>query len=347
MGLRGPWPALLWGALDGAAGLCAVLLMRRAARGESALGAPAGGLGPGRRIERVQLDPRTRPPRRPGGVRDDAADRGDAVRVLAPGDPAHRWTCGPPAGQLALAASGRADQGLGRLAADETLTAQAATRRVRTESAARRLHELRRLLELQARSSGAGLLITGRVRWAERRAQAGLARVRFTEQGLAAGVLRQAQILTLTSFLATLDYSAAQPAQLALASLIPPAGSELRFPIACNAVVRPPAFLPDLMPGGSGLPGIEPLRLGSGLLRANGHGGAGPLLTDLEMSAPPGSDPLIAAAREVVRQARAQGIRLSQTGLARQLRAQGFTIANERLRWLATASGLDPDEESA
>jgi hypothetical protein len=37
MGLPGPWPYLLWGALDGAAGLCAVLLMRRAARGESAV----------------------------------------------------------------------------------------------------------------------------------------------------------------------------------------------------------------------------------------------------------------------------------------------------------------------
>lgn len=37
MGLRGPWPYLLWGALDGAAGLCAVLLMRRAGRGEPAL----------------------------------------------------------------------------------------------------------------------------------------------------------------------------------------------------------------------------------------------------------------------------------------------------------------------
>jgi hypothetical protein len=37
MGLRGPWPYLLWGALNGAAGLCAVLLMRRAARGESAV----------------------------------------------------------------------------------------------------------------------------------------------------------------------------------------------------------------------------------------------------------------------------------------------------------------------
>jgi hypothetical protein len=30
MELRGAWPYLLWGALDGAAGLCTVLLMRRA-----------------------------------------------------------------------------------------------------------------------------------------------------------------------------------------------------------------------------------------------------------------------------------------------------------------------------
>ena len=37
MGLRGPWPYLLFFALDGAAGVCAVLLMRRAARAESGL----------------------------------------------------------------------------------------------------------------------------------------------------------------------------------------------------------------------------------------------------------------------------------------------------------------------
>lgn len=36
-GVPGSWPYPLWGALDGAAGLCAVLLMRRAARGESAV----------------------------------------------------------------------------------------------------------------------------------------------------------------------------------------------------------------------------------------------------------------------------------------------------------------------
>ena len=37
MGLRGPWPYLLFFALDGAAGVCAVLLMRRAARADSGL----------------------------------------------------------------------------------------------------------------------------------------------------------------------------------------------------------------------------------------------------------------------------------------------------------------------
>ncbi len=36
MRLTGPWPYLLFFALDGAAGLCAVLLLRRAARGETA-----------------------------------------------------------------------------------------------------------------------------------------------------------------------------------------------------------------------------------------------------------------------------------------------------------------------
>ncbi len=54
MALRGPWPFLLWGALDGAAGLCAVLLLRRAARGVGAC-SPAGCVGPGCRFECVQL----------------------------------------------------------------------------------------------------------------------------------------------------------------------------------------------------------------------------------------------------------------------------------------------------
>jgi hypothetical protein len=308
MGLRGPWPALLWGALDGAAGLCAVLLMRRAARGESALAPRLAVWG---LVAASSVFNWTHAPDHPGArvafammpliaatlfefsLRETRHTAEPAGRRLA----SSRWL--HPAERIKVWAE---------LAADETLTSQAATTRVRIESAAQRLHELRRLLESQARSRSAGFLIIGRLRRAERRAQAGLARARFTEPGLAAGVLRQAQILTLTSFLATLDYSTAQPAQVAIASLIPPPGSESRFPAACNAIVRPPAFLGQLTPSGPGLHGLEPLRWPNGSLTPNGHGGAGlALLTDLEMSAPPGSDPLLAAAQEVVRKARSQG----------------------------------------
>ena len=71
------------------------------------------------------------------------------------------------------------------------------------------------------------------------------------------------------------------------------------------------------------------------------------LLADPGMLQVTGNGPLIEAAREIVGQARRQGIRLSQTALAGQLRARGFTIANERLRWLAAHSGLDTDEAPA
>jgi urease gamma subunit len=46
---------------------------------------------------------------------------------------------------------------------------------------------------------------------------------------------------------------------------------------------------------------------------------------------------LVAAATEILRNAREHGIRLSQTELARQLRARGHSIANQRLHWLTTA----------
>ena len=69
MGLTGPWPYLLFFALDGAAGVCAVLLTRRAARADSGPCAPPGRLGPGRRLRQLQLHPRAATPGRPGGVR--------------------------------------------------------------------------------------------------------------------------------------------------------------------------------------------------------------------------------------------------------------------------------------
>ncbi len=52
--------------------------------------------------------------------------------------------------------------------------------------------------------------------------------------------------------------------------------------------------------------------------------------------------PLVDRAVRIVAQARLQGGLLSQAALARQLRAEGYSIANDRLRWLATVSGLDP-----
>jgi hypothetical protein len=51
---------------------------------------------------------------------------------------------------------------------------------------------------------------------------------------------------------------------------------------------------------------------------------------------------LVDAAVRIVSQARHQGVRISQADLARQLRTEGYSIANDRLRWLATVSGLEP-----
>jgi hypothetical protein len=54
---------------------------------------------------------------------------------------------------------------------------------------------------------------------------------------------------------------------------------------------------------------------------------------------------LVETARAIIRQAEAQGRRISQAALARQMRAQGQPVANERLRWLMTAAGTGPSRE--
>jgi len=65
----------------------------------------------------------------------------------------------------------------------------------------------------------------------------------------------------------------------------------------------------------------------------NGHAASRPRQPD---------DPsILGTACEVVARARQQGVRLSQAALARELRAQGLSIANERLHRLAAASGLN------
>ena len=227
MGLTGPWPYLLFLALDGAAGVCAVLLTRRAARAESGLA------------------PRL------------------AVWGLVAASASFNWThaphrAGAPAAfglmpviaavlfeftlrELRQRASGRADRQMAvlrwlhpaerirvqrLLAADERISAQAATRRVRIDLAARRLHQLRRALHAQGRAARPGGMAARRARLAEHRAHAALIRAGFADQAIAAHVLRQVQVLTRTRDLARLDYTTAGPAQAAIASLItsgPPA----------------------------------------------------------------------------------------------------------------------------
>jgi hypothetical protein len=51
---------------------------------------------------------------------------------------------------------------------------------------------------------------------------------------------------------------------------------------------------------------------------------------------------LVVAAARIVAGARHDGHRLSQAALAARLRRDGYTVANDRLRWLSAASGLEP-----
>ena len=106
------------------------------------------------------------------------------------------------------------------LAADERISAQAATRRVRTEQAARRLHQLRRALHARDRAARPGALAARRARIAERRAHAALTRAGFGDPAIAADVLRQVQVLTRTAHLALLDYTTPDAARDIIASLI-------------------------------------------------------------------------------------------------------------------------------
>ena len=140
MGLPGLWPYLLWGSLDGAAGLCAVLLMRRAARGESALAPRLAVWG---LVAASSMFNWTHAPGRPGAREAFALMPVIAAmlfefslretRHTARG--AERTLTGPgwlhPAERLRVRA---------QLSADAKLSAGAATRRVRVTCAARRLY---------------------------------------------------------------------------------------------------------------------------------------------------------------------------------------------------------------
>lgn len=298
MELRGPWPYLLWGALDGAAALCAVLLMRRAARGESALAPRLAVWG---LVAASSVFNWTHAPDRPGA-------RGAFALMPVIAAMLFEFSL-----RETRHVAGRADRRLGDwrwlrpvewvqvkllLATDGGLTVQDATRRVQTDRAARRLHQLRGSLGSQNASAASD---SRRARRAERRAQAALVRARFTDPDVAAAVLRQARMLALTVALATLDTGSSHLAGTDLAELITTqtgGGSPLRL---------------------SATPTTDP--------------------SATQVQADDGT--LLDAASRIVSEARQHGVHLSQAELARRLRAGGLTIANGRLRSLASAVGLD------
>ena len=218
-GPAGPWPYLLFFALDGAAGVCAVLLVRRAARAEWAWppGSPSGAWS---RPPPRSTRPMRRAARPPRSVRADAGHRRRTVRVL-------------PAG-TAAAGRGRADRKLGALRwlhPAERIRVQlgwppmsrcqrrqppAASGSTRQPGACTGCAGA----DPRARSGQAGAVTARQIRRAERRAHAALTRAGFADPEIAAEVLRQVQVLTLTPALARLDYTTADAARAAVGNLI-------------------------------------------------------------------------------------------------------------------------------
>ena len=153
MALRGPWPYLLFFALDGAAGVCAVLLVRRAARAEPGLAPRLAVWG---LVASSSFFNWTHAPRRPA-----APEAFGLMPVIA------ALLFEFCLREMRLRTANRADRTLGALrwlrpaerfrvqlcmAADQRVSAEEATSRVRIDAAARRLYHLRALL--RARRAG-------------------------------------------------------------------------------------------------------------------------------------------------------------------------------------------------
>jgi len=352
MGLHGAWPYLLFLALDGAAGVCAVLLTRRAARAESGLAPRLAVWGMVAASASFNF---THAPRRPAApeafglmpviaamlfeftLRELQLRAGRADRRLA----ALRWL--HPAERVRVQL---------RLAADDHISAEAATRRVRIDLAARRLYQLRRALLAQGRAARPEGMAARRVRLAEHRAHAALIRAGFADQATAVQVLRQVQVFTRTQDLARLDYTTAEAAQAAIAALItfgPPAEppGPLVIPLgSAMTVADQDGISPNLASGINGT--------AAGQVPSAGQPGpalrpptpatasGGPASNEAAASQDPDQDgQLIAHAVRIVADARQNGERLSQKALGDRLRRDGHRVANHALRsLLAAADGL-------
>lgn len=361
MALRGPWPYLLFFALDGAAGVCAVLLARRAARND-------GGLAPRLAVWGLVTASAffnfTHAPRRPAAPQ---------AYALMPVVAAVLFEfC---LGEMRKRRTGRADRKLAgmrwlhpaerirvqmHMAADERSSAEQATRRVQTEQAARRLYQLRLALHAHDQAARPGSVVGARVRRAQRRAQAALTRARFTDPDIATGVLRQVQVLTMTATLARLDYASPDDAHAAIASLItapaPPEPESRAFAVPSSAPEPPsPPFAPapchrpvtqiNGNANGSAVasPGEPTLMRADGACAMAAEGGVVRRAAGARDDADDGDQArLIAAATRIVTTAAQNGTRLSQVALAEKLRGEGYGISNDRLRWLSDISGLEP-----
>jgi hypothetical protein len=346
MGLRGPWPYLLFFALDGAAGVCAVLLVRRAARAEPGLAPRLAVWG---LVAASSFFNWTHAPRRPA-----APEAFGLMPVIA------ALLFEFCLREMRLRTADRADRTLGtlrwlrpaerfrvqlRMAADQQASAEGATSRVRIDAAARRLYHLRALLDAAEQAARPGLRAPRRIRRAERRAYGALIRAGFTEPLIAVAVLRQVQVMTQTATLARLDYSTADAAHAAIANLISavaPVSGPARpaVPDATAAEITVEARVPS-----AGLNGHGP---GAGMsARAVTAAGAEPETSQREDDPDPGDrdSELVAAARRIVAEARHAGTRLSQIALAEKLRSEGYKVANNRLRWLAAVSGLEAGQD--
>lgn len=213
MELEKPWPYLLFAALDGAAGMCMVLLMRRAARNEGAavLRATVWGL-----VAASSWFNWEHAPDNPGAhfafalfpvvggllfefaikeIRHQAADASRRMQII-------RWL--HPIERIRVQAE---------LGADESLSAQQATHRVRVGRAAHHLYRLRRR---EAGDPG-WKWVTRRT---ERRAQAALSRAGFADEQVAREVLRALQVLAQAPTLAALDLATPDAALDVLGNLI-------------------------------------------------------------------------------------------------------------------------------
>jgi Protein of unknown function (DUF2637) len=334
MELSGAWPYLLFFALDGAAGVCAVLLVRRAARAESGLAPRLAVWG---LVAASSTFNWTHAPRRPAAAEAfglmpvvaailfEFCLRELRLRTLADraGRTLSAWRWLHPAERVRVQL---------RMAADDRLPAQAATRLVQADQAAWRLYQLRTALRAHDQPHGHGVMPARRVRRAEHRAHRALTRAGFADPAAAAAVLCQVQVLTMTAALAKLDYHTPDAAQAAIANLITAPSAVNPGPDTAARTARPTA-----QDRTAGMNAAQP-RTPAGQI--NGHP-ANSQPQDVHDAGARDAQ-LVAAAIGIVAAAARDGGRLSQAGLADRLRREGYTVANSRLRWLAAVSGLQP-----